>query len=123
MTHPALDSETTLDVAPVNLGSCSPADERFAPTSPVDEDVETLKQLPKEVGVMLMTVGVMGLVLPGVVGTPAVIVGGLVLWPKTFSKMEQWFRGRCPEFHQKGLVQMRRYIADLEKRYPEPKPE
>jgi hypothetical protein len=94
------------------------------PAGDADPDVETLKQLPKEVGVMLMSVGVMGLVLPGIVGTPAFIVGGLVLWPKTFSRMETWFRGRCPELHQKGVVQMKRYIADLDRRYPEqPKPE
>jgi hypothetical protein len=123
MPDSAYSSETTLDVEPITVTTPAPEPATSAATSPTDDDVETLKKLPKEVGVMLMTVGVMGLVLPGVVGTPAVLVGGLVLWPKTFSKMETWFRGRCPEFHQKGVTQMKRYIADLEKRYPEPKPE
>jgi hypothetical protein len=117
MTGSSFESETTLDVEPVSppAGDTPTPD----PSTGTNADIETLKKLPKEVGVMLMTVGVMGLALPGVVGTPAVIVGGLVLWPKTFSKMETWFRGRYPDFHQKGVVQMKRYITDLEKRYPE----
>jgi hypothetical protein len=123
MTHPAIDSDTALESDSAHAGFSPSGNHRSAPETPPVDDVEALKQLPKEVGVMLMTVGVMGLVLPGVVGTPAVIVGGLVLWPKTFSKMENWFRGRCPDFHKKGVIQMKRYIADLEKRYPEADPQ
>jgi uncharacterized membrane protein YbaN (DUF454 family) len=44
--------------------------------------------LPKEVGVMLVSVGVLGFVLPAVAGTPAIVAGGLVLWPRTFGKLE-----------------------------------
>ena len=35
---------------------------------------------------------VLGFALPGVVGTPAIIAGGLVLWPKAFGKVENWKR-------------------------------
>ena len=48
--------------------------------------------LPKEMGVMLVAVGSLGWLLPGMVGTPALIAGGLVLWPKAFGKVETWFQ-------------------------------
>ena len=68
---------------------------------------------------MLMTVGVLGFVLPGVVGTPAAIAGGLVLWPKAFGKVENWFERRFPKVHKQSLYQINRYLNDLESRYPD----
>jgi hypothetical protein len=77
-----------------------------------------IKDLPREVGVMLFTVGVLGFVLPGVVGTPAMIAGGLVLWPKAFNKVDNWFERRFPKIHKQSLYQINRYLNDLEMRYP-----
>ena len=68
---------------------------------------------------MLMTVGVLGLILPGVVGTPAAIAGGLVLWPKAFGRVENWFERRFPKIHKQSLYQINRYLNDLEGRYPD----
>jgi len=86
-----------------------------------DEEAELrrIKDLPREVGVMLITVGVLGLVLPGVVGTPAAIAGGLVLWPKAFGSVENWFERRFPKIHKQSLYQINRYLNDLESRYPD----
>jgi len=84
-----------------------------------EAELTRIKDLPKEVGVMLMTVGALGFVLPGVVGTPAVIAGGLVLWPKAFGKVENWFERRFPKVHKQSLYQINRYLNDLENRYPE----
>jgi hypothetical protein len=67
---------------------------------------------------MLITVGVLGFVLPGVVGTPAAIAGGLVLWPEAFGKVESWFERRFPKMHKHSLYQINRYLNDLERRYP-----
>jgi hypothetical protein len=83
-----------------------------------EAELMRIKDLPKEVGVMLMTVGVLGFVLPGVVGTPAMIAGGLVLWPKAFGKVESWFERRFPKIHKQSLYQINRYLNDLESRYP-----
>ena len=41
---------------------------------------------------MLVSVGALGIVLPGMLGTPAIIAGGLVLWPGTFGGLEDWLR-------------------------------
>jgi hypothetical protein len=82
------------------------------------ESVEVrIKDLPKEVGAMLVSVGVLGVVLPGIMGTPAIIAGGLVLWPGTFGKLESWFQRRYPEMHKQGMRQVSRYLDDLERRY------
>ena len=87
-----------------------------------EAELSRIKDLPKEVGVMLMTVGVLGFVLPGVVGTPAAIAGGLVLWPRTFGKVENWFERRFPKIHKQSLYQINRYLNDLESRYPDATP-
>jgi hypothetical protein len=87
-------------------------------TDDEEAELKRIKDLPKEVGVMLMTVGVLGFVLPGVVGTPAVIAGGLVLWPKAFGKAESWFERKFPKVHKQSLHQIHRYLNDLEARYP-----
>ena len=84
-----------------------------------EAELRRIKDLPREVGVMLMTVGVLGFVLPGVVGTPAAIAGGLVLWPKAFGKVENWFERKFPKVHKQSLYQINRYLNDLESRYPD----
>jgi hypothetical protein len=84
-----------------------------------EAELRRIKDLPREVGVMLMTVGVLGIILPGVVGTPAAIAGGLVLWPKAFGKVENWFERRFPQIHKQSLYQINRYLNDLESRYPD----
>jgi hypothetical protein len=88
------------------------------PAAHGDAELGRIAELPKEVGVMLMTVGVLGLLLPGVVGAPAFLAGGLVLWPKSFRKLESWFAGHWPDLHRKSLYQIDRYLNDLENRYP-----
>jgi hypothetical protein len=80
-------------------------------------ELDNIKQLPKEVGVMLITAGIVGFILPGP-GTPAIIAGGLVLWPKAFGKLESWLERRHPEVHRQSMQQIGRFLNDLEKRYP-----
>ncbi|MFI5458493.1 MAG: hypothetical protein ACHRXM_23930 [Isosphaerales bacterium] len=80
-------------------------------------ELNKIKQLPKEVGVMLITAGIVGLILPGP-GTPAIIAGGLVLWPKGFGKLESWLERRYPGVHRQSMKQIGRFLNDLEKRYP-----
>lgn len=82
-------------------------------------DLEKFKELPKEVGVMLVTAGIVGLILPGP-GTPALIAGGLALWPKAFSKLEFWLERHHPMVHRHSMQQIHRFLNDLEKRYPYP---
>jgi len=89
--------------------------------APGDDAFERrLNHLPKEVGAFLVVIGVAGLLLPGPVGSPFVVAGGLVLWPKGFSSVERWFARRFPGMHRNGVAQIDRYLDDLERRYPGP---
>lgn len=89
-----------------------------AEPEPAEATVRQIRELPKEVGLMLVSVGALGMVLPGMMGTPALIAGGLVLWPKAFGRVEDWFGRRHPKAHRQGLRQVGRFLADLERRYP-----
>ena len=62
--------------------------------------------------------GVLGLILPGPIGTPALIAGGVVLWPGTFGRISRWMERRYPRFTRAGNRQILRFISDLERRYP-----
>ncbi len=81
-----------------------------------DPDLKRIKELPKEVGVMLITAGVVGLILPGP-GTPAIIAGGLALWPTAFGKLESWLEHRHPGIHRQSMKQIGRFLNDMERRY------
>jgi hypothetical protein len=112
----------TAEAAPEEPGAANLTDPPNPDSLLISEEeaeLKRIKDLPKEVGVMLMTVGVLGFALPGVVGTPAMIAGGLVLWPKAFGKVETWFERRFPKVHKQSLHQIHRYLNDLESRYPE----
>jgi hypothetical protein len=78
-----------------------------------------IEDLPKEVGVMLVSVGALGVILPAMAGAPALLAGGLVLWPRTFGRFERWFEHRYPETYQQGMRQIGRYLDDFERRYPD----
>jgi hypothetical protein len=88
-----------------------------SPTHPQAEQLDKIKQVPKEVGVMLITAGIVGFILPGP-GTPAIIAGGLALWPTAFGKLESWLERRHPEVHRQSMKQIGRFLNDLERRYP-----
>jgi len=80
--------------------------------------VRRIKDLPREFGVMLVSVGALGVVLPGLMGAPALVAGGLVLWPGTLGGLEQWLRRRNPGLYHRGMQQIGRFLDDLERRYP-----
>jgi hypothetical protein len=76
-----------------------------------------LQSQPKDLGYLLLTAGAIGFVLPGP-GTPAIVAGGLILWPSGFRRVEGWFQRRFPDLHKQGIAQLNRYLNDLESRYP-----
>jgi hypothetical protein len=77
-----------------------------------------LATMPREIGVLLVTIGVFGMAMPGIVGTPALLAGGLMLWPRGFRSVNGWLRRRCPGIHGQGIGQLMRYLDDMERRYP-----
>jgi len=84
----------------------------------LDATRRRIRTLPPEVGAVLLTVGIAGVLLPGPVGTPLLVAGGLVLMPKLFGRMERWLERRFPGLHGHGMRYVHRFIDDFERRYP-----
>ena len=114
--------------APVTeaVDDCETASERERPQT--DDEVASedtrnrIRRLPPEVGAVLLTVGIAGVLLPGPVGTPLLLAGGLVLMPKFFGKVERWMEGRFPGLHGHGMRYVDRFIDDFERRFPPQSP-
>jgi len=70
-----------------------------------------VEQLPREAGWLLMTAGIVGLVVPGVLGTPFLLAGAVILAPGGSQLVSRW-AGRST------MRQVRRFLDDLERRYP-----
>jgi hypothetical protein len=90
------------------------------PAKPETAEPELLGHLPKEVGVLLIIAGIGGLLLPGPIGTPFLLAGGVALWPGVFTKLENRFQKRFPVIHEQGTRQIKRFVTDLQRRYPLP---
>ncbi len=82
------------------------------------EETFRLESLPKEIGVLLIVAGIGGVILPGPVGMPFLLVGGAVLFPKVFQGLERRLEKRFPKIHREGMRQVMRFVVDLERRYP-----
>jgi hypothetical protein len=101
------------DATPPQPQSASTSDDQEA-----EETRQRLRLLPAEVGAVLVTVGIGGLILPGPFGTPFILAGGLVLAPRYFHRAELWVQKNLPNVHRAGRRRLDRFIDDFEKRYP-----
>jgi iron(III) transport system substrate-binding protein len=72
----------------------------------------------QEVGALLIVSGIAGILLPGPVGTPLLILGCVIIWPKAFEQVDRFFAKRFPWAHQLGVIQSARFLSDLDRRYP-----
>jgi len=83
-----------------------------------EEVVERVAHLEHGVGWVLISAGVVGLVVPGVLGTPFLLMGALALWPGNRKTVERWRKGHSPKMFHGAMKQINRFLDDLEKRYP-----
>ena len=81
--------------------------------------IERIERLPKDVGWLLFTAGIMGIIVPGVIGTPFLILGGFMIWPWSSQKAEGWLKGHSPKPFKGSIRQINRFLDDLERRYPQ----
>jgi hypothetical protein len=87
-----------------------------APDEPAVVRIDTLT---KEVGWLLVTAGVVGLIMPGIPGTPFLIVGVLVVTPGGSKLLSRWAGGdKQPGFIKGAMKPLGRFLEDLERRYP-----
>ena len=70
-----------------------------------------VEQLPREAGWLLITIGVVGLLVPGVLGTPFLLAGFVVLAPSGSKLLTRWAG-------HSAMRQVGRFLDDLERRYP-----
>jgi uncharacterized membrane protein YbaN (DUF454 family) len=80
-------------------------------SSAADDAALRIAHLPKETGWALITAGVVGLVVPGVVGTPFLLAGAVVLAPGGSKLLARW----AP---RSATRQLGRFLDDLERRFP-----
>ena len=77
-----------------------------------------LDSLTTEVGWLLVTAGVIGVIAPGIPGTPFLIVGVLVITPGGTKLLSRWVGKNPPRIVKTGMKQIGRFLDDLERRYP-----
>ena len=82
------------------------------------EEIRRIRAMPKEVGVLLIVAGIGGILLPGPVGTPFLVLGVVVLWPRAFGRLEGFLERRFSRLHYQSMLQITRFLDDLERRYP-----
>jgi hypothetical protein len=79
-----------------------------------------LAKMPPLIGVLVLTAGVVGVVLPGMLGTPLVVTGGMMLAPHVpaLEKADRWIQRRFPAIRAESLRFAHRFMIDFENRYP-----
>jgi hypothetical protein len=78
-----------------------------------------IERFPREFGWLMIYVGVLGIVLPGVIGFPLVIAGGAVLMPGGRQWLVRRWSSRQPgRLVRASLKQIVRMADDLDRRYP-----
>ena len=85
------------------------------------EDEQTIlriERLPRDMAWMMVFVGVLGVALPGIIGTPFLIAGVAMLAPGGPKTLLRWADREPTGFMHTGLKQMGRWLDDLERRYP-----
>ena len=87
-----------------------------------ESTIERIKGLPTSLGVILMAAGVVGVLLPGPIGTPLIVAGGLVLAPRAFGRIDKVLKDRFPGLRHQGVKMVERFLDDLQKRYPDDPP-
>lgn len=107
-------------LAPVACSSSPAAEDAISPEEVRADDavVERVGRLKHDVGWVLITAGIVGLIVPGVLGTPFLLLGALALWPGNRERVERWRKGHSPKFFHGSMKQINRFLDDLERRYP-----
>jgi hypothetical protein len=105
-----------------------PANDTVSPSGPLDVASEEIRRdeavvarvehLPRDVAWTLVVAGVIGVIAPGVLGAPFLLLGTMALWPGNEERLARWRKGHSPKFFHGGMKQVNRFLDDLERRYP-----
>jgi hypothetical protein len=102
------------------VGGASAAGLPAVATTKANELAHT-RAVTRELGALLIVSGIAGILLPGPVGTPLLVLGCVMVWPRAFSRIERMLEKHFPRTHRVGVSQSARFLSDLERRYPAPR--
>jgi hypothetical protein len=80
--------------------------------------VQRIENFPSEFGWLMIYVGVLGVVLPGIIGFPFLIAGGAVVMPGGRKWLSRWVSRKPGRLVRASLKQITRMADDIERRYP-----
>jgi hypothetical protein len=110
-------SATAMSAA--QLPVASQAQRRTQPGSAIDEQlIRRIEEWPRDVGWVLVTAGVIGVIAPGIIGMPFLVAGAVVLIPGGPRMLSRWAGRKPRKFAHSALRQICRFLDDLERRYP-----
>ena len=84
----------------------------------IEENQGSLTKPPREMGVLLVALGIAESIPPEPIGMVLVILGGLVFWPRGCRAVDGWLRRNLPKTHSGYTKFLDRFAADMERRYP-----
>ena len=82
------------------------------------QTVFRIEHLTKEAGWLLITAGVVGVIVPGLLGTPFLLAGAVALIPGGPKLLSRWVGNNPPKLVHTSMKQIGRFLDDLEHRYP-----
>lgn len=85
-----------------------------------DAAIQRFANLPRDIGWMMVSVGVLGVIVPGLPGAPFLFAGIAMLSPGGPRLLAHWARRRPKGVVHTGLKQIGRWLDDMERRYPRP---
>ncbi len=77
-----------------------------------------IEHLTTEIGWLMITAGVIGVIMPVVPGTPFLLLGAAVVTPGGKRRLARWIGPNPPKFVRGAMNQLGRFLDDLEHRYP-----
>ena len=78
-----------------------------------------LDRMTPEVGWMMIGVGVLGVILPGLPGWPFFLIGGAVLVPGGKRRVGRWLDNHQGPVTDRSLKIVERFMDDLDEHYPQ----
>ncbi|MBV8190818.1 MAG: DUF454 family protein [Alphaproteobacteria bacterium] len=105
--------------------SAAPGEPQTGPTADggaaYDEVIRRFAALPRDIGWLMVSVGVIGVILPGIPGTPFILAGTAVLAPGGPELLARLAKDKPKGLVHTGLKHVGRWLDDLERRYPRPR--
>jgi hypothetical protein len=106
--------QTSVDVSPADASLADAVEDE----QQVERAIQRIVNMPRDVGWMMVSVGVIGVILPGLPGTPFLLAGVAVLAPGGPRLLARWTGRKPTGIVQSSLKLIGRWLDDLDRRYP-----